>query len=254
MEEGDDLPHGDDGEDLNAVVLAQLIQGGALPGAPLHPVHRDEQGFDVHVGHMLEQLDGLAHGGAGGDYVLHDGHVVPVLGLVAHHGTALAVVLGLLAVEAVGQIPVIIAVQGGGGGHRQGDALVGRSEQAGNAVWHVLLDTGSVVVPQLGRLGTGLVVSGIDKIGGLAAGFGGEVPEGEHAGAHHERDKFFLVGHTKSLIPFIVLPCQARRPDGPDLLGEIVLLYHFFCSGTRTPSCGSPESFFRSACLPVKYW
>ena len=95
VEEGNDLPDGDDGEHLDAVVLAQLVQGGALPGPPLHPVHGDKQGLDVHVSHVLEQLDGLPHGGAGGDYILNDGHVVAVLGLIAHHGAALAVVLGL---------------------------------------------------------------------------------------------------------------------------------------------------------------
>ena len=151
------------------------------------------------------------HGGAGGDHVLHDDHVVPVLGLVAHHGAALAVVLDLLAVEAVGQVTIVVAVQGGGSGDRQGDALVGGPEQTGDPVRQILLDAGGVVVAQLGGLSAGLVVSGIDKIGGLAAGFGGEVPEGEHAGAHHEGNEFFLVGH-------------GSQPRFPKI---VELLYHY---------------------------
>ena len=148
---------------------------------------------------MLKELNGLPHSSAGGDHVLDDGHVVPVLGLVAHHGAALAVVLGLLAVEAVGQVPVIVAVQGGGGGHRQRDALVGGAEEAVHPVGEVLLDAGGVVVAQLGSLGAGLIVAGVDKVGGLAAGLGGKVSEGQHAGAHHKGNKFFPISHRCSL-------------------------------------------------------
>ena len=211
MEEGNDLPDGDDGEHLDAVVLAQLVQGGALPGPPLHPVHGDKQGLDVHVSHVLEQLDGLPHGGAGGDYILNDGHVVAVLGLIAHHGAALAVVLGLLAVEAVGQIPVIVPVQGGRRGHRQRDALIGRAKQAGDAIGHVLLDAGGVVIAQLGGLSPCLIVAGIDEVGCLAARFGGEVPEGQHAGAHHKRNKFFPVCHICNLAVFFVFGRAALK-------------------------------------------
>ncbi len=62
----------------------------------LHPVHADEEVGHLHVSHGLEQLNALPDGGAGGDHVLHDGDDVAILGLVAHHAAAFAVVLGLL--------------------------------------------------------------------------------------------------------------------------------------------------------------
>ena len=104
-------------------------------------------------------------------------------------------VLGLLAVEAVGDVPVIVPVQGGGGGDRQGNPLVGRAEEGGGVLREVLLKAGGVVVPQPGGLGAGLIVAGVDEVRGLPAGFRDEVPEGQHAGAHHKGDEFLLIGH-----------------------------------------------------------
>ena len=110
MQAVDYFPDGDNRIDLDAIVLPQLIQSGTVPGTPLHPVHGDEQGADVHVRHMLEQFDGLPNSGASGDDILHDGDVVTRLRLIAHHNASFAVVLGLFAIEAVGQVPPIIAV------------------------------------------------------------------------------------------------------------------------------------------------
>ena len=56
-------------------------------------------------------------------------------------------VLGLLAVEAVGQVPAVVPEEGGGGGYCQRDALIGWAEQAVDAVGHILLDAGGVAVP-----------------------------------------------------------------------------------------------------------
>ena len=190
-----DIPDGDDGIDLDAVVLPQLVQGGAVPGAPLHAVHADEQRGEGHVRHGFEQLDGLPHGGARRHHVLDDGDPAAVLGLIAHHGPALSVILGLLAVEAVGQVPPELPVQGRRRRHRQGNPFVGGAEQGVDALRHMLLDAGGVIVPQPRGLRPGLVVPRVDEIGGFPPRLGGEVPEGEHAGAHHEVDKFLPVGH-----------------------------------------------------------
>ena len=222
MKEGDDLTDGHNGVDGDAVVGPQLIQGGAVSSPPLHPVHRDNEGLHVHLGHLFEELNGLPHGGAGGDYVLHDDHMVAVLGFVAHHGAALAVVFGLLAVEAVGEVTPVVAVEGGGGRDGQRDALVGRTKEAGDAVGQILLDAGGVIVPQLGGLSAGLVVAGVDKVGGLPAGLGGKVAEGEHAGAHHKGDEFLLIGHGHVMAPF---PMFCAPGGSPGRSGHCILLY-----------------------------
>ena len=116
-------------------------------------------------------------------------------------------VLGLLAVEAVGQVPVVVPEERGRSRHSQRYPLVGRAEETVDPIGQVLLDAGGVVVPQPGRLGPRLVVARVDKVGGLAPRLGGEVPEGEHAGAHHEGDEFLFVRHTKNSFSL----CVRRR-------------------------------------------
>ena len=54
-------------------------------------------------------------------------------------------------------------------------------------------------------LGAGAVVAGVDEVGGLTAGLGGEVAEGQHAGAHHESDKFLLISHDKRPLSFLFM-------------------------------------------------
>ena len=121
-------------------------------------------------------------------------------------------ILGFLAVEAVGEVTLVVAVKGGGGGDSQRDALISGAKETGHAVGEVFLNAGGVVVAQLGGLRAGLVVAGIDEIGGLAARLGGEVTEGEHAGANHKCDKFFLVSHKNFRLSEIVPRCRVIIP------------------------------------------
>lgn len=108
----------------------------------------------------------------------------------------------------------MILVKGGRRGHHQGDALVGGAKQAVDAVGEMLLDAGGVIAAQLAGLGARFIVSGVDEVGGFAAGLGGEVPKGEYAGAHHEGDKFLLIGHSHVLTPF------------PPFFDSVEVLYH----------------------------
>ncbi len=240
MQVGDDLPHGDDGVGVDAVLLLHLLDGGLVAGALFHPVHRDDEGADVHLGGALQHRQALADGGAGGDDVLNDGDPVAVLQLVAHHGAALAVVLGLLAVEAVVHVLPVLLVEGDGAGYRQGDALVGGAEQGVHLVGQVLVQAGGVKLPQFGGLIAGLVVAGVDEVGGFAAALGGEIAEGEHPGAHHELDKFLFVGHLFQHPPVAGAPDSpgAGPPGGADNL-YCAQLYHSPAGRHNPPAEGS---------------
>ena len=82
----------------------------------------------------------------------------------------------------------------------------------------MFVNAGGIVAAQGIGLRAGFIVAGVDEIGGLSTGFGGEIPEGQHAGAHHKYDKFFLIGHAMFLL--IVLSGLAATAGAVALLNQ----------------------------------
>ena len=78
----------------------------------------------------LKNRHAFPDGSPGGDDVLHDDHVLTGLGDVAHEHAALAVILGFLAIEEEGNVQPV-PTQGDGGGHGDGNALVGGAIEDG---------------------------------------------------------------------------------------------------------------------------
>ena len=203
-----DVRHGDDGVDVDAELLLDLHDGG-LAGmlADLAAVDRDEHIRDAHLGSGLQDRNGLAHSGAGGDDVLDDDDAVAVLRLVADQGTAFAVVLGLLAVEEVGLVDVKVAGERPCCGGDQRDALVGRAEHRVEVIPAVVHDALGIELAEGRDLRAGSVVAGVDKVRGEATALGGELAKAQHVGAHHKFDKFFLCwrNHLHNILSCLVL-------------------------------------------------
>lgn len=77
----DHLAHRNNGEHLDTVLFAQLVERGLLTGAFFHTVHGHKQRHDLHIGHAFEKLNALAHRGTRRDHIFHNGDAVAVLGL-----------------------------------------------------------------------------------------------------------------------------------------------------------------------------
>ena len=140
----------------------------------------------------LDDLDGFAHGGAGGDHVVDDHDLALERGADDH--AAFAVVLGFLAVEGPGHVAAEAGeIHGHGGGQR--DALVGGPED------HVELDAAGVAGSQK-RLrvelaeaveqGTGVEEAGVEEVRRETAGLGLELAEAKDVGFQGKFDELFL--------------------------------------------------------------
>ena len=141
---------------------------------------------------MAEDSHALPDGGARGDHVLHDDHFFPGLGHIAHKHAALAVVLDLLAVKEEGHVEAPLA-QGNGGGHGDGDALVGRAIEDGFLIAQLFSIGPGVKLAQSSDFLTGFDHAGIDEIGDLPSGLGGKVAEFQDPGLFQELNKFSFV-------------------------------------------------------------
>ena len=188
-----DVLNGYEGVHLDAEFLTDLHDSG-LAGvlADLAAVDRDEHIGYLDVRAALEHRHGLTDRGACGDNVLDDDDAVAVLRLVADDAAALAVVLRFLAVEEERLVDAVVAGERTGNRGRERNALVCRAEHRVEVVAYRLLDESGIELAQTGVLHTGLIVAGVDKIRGLAAGLGREVAETQNVRAHHKLDKFLL--------------------------------------------------------------
>ena len=188
-----DILHGNERVDLDAELLADLHNGGLVRVlADLTAVYRNEHIGNLHICAALEHRHGLTDSGACGDYVLDDDNAVTVLRLVADDIAALAVVLGLLAVEEERLVDAVIAGQRTGNRGSKRDALVRRTEHCVELIADGLLDQSCVKLTQTGVLQAGLVVAGVDEIRGLSTGFGCKIAEAQYVGTHHKFDKFLF--------------------------------------------------------------
>ena len=107
-------------------------------------------------------------------------------------------VLDFLPVEEEGHIQPLLG-QGDGGGHGNGDSLVGRTIQNSGLLAQLGGVGLGVELAQLGDLIAGLDVAGVDEVGNLPAGFGGEITEFQHACALEELNKLsFVAFHVES--------------------------------------------------------
>ncbi len=115
----------DDGNHAQTL-LFQFLDCGHLTLAFLLPIERDGDRDDL--GAMgLDQRDGFANGGTGGNDVVDDHHATANFG--ANDTAALAVIFGFLAIECIGEVALMKLEQCAGGDRRQWNALVGGTEQ-----------------------------------------------------------------------------------------------------------------------------
>ena len=85
-----DVGNGDDGMNVDAKLLLDLHDSGlACVLSNLAAVDRDEHIRDGHFGCALQNRNGFADSGAGGDNILDDDDAVAVLWLVADQAAAL---------------------------------------------------------------------------------------------------------------------------------------------------------------------
>ena len=106
--------------------------------------------------------------------------------------TALAMVLGLLPVEGIGDVTPVLIRQGDRRRRRQGDALVGGAvEEVAGQVGG--LERGGVEASQPGQGGPGIEEAGVEKVGTVTPGLEGEVAETEDPLVEGETKEFALV-------------------------------------------------------------
>ena len=185
-----DILDGDDGMDIDAELLFNLHDGGLFAvGTNLTAVDRDEHIGDLGIGTGLDLGDDLPDSGTGGDDIFHQDDAVAVHRLIADHIAAFPVVLDLLAVEEVRLVQAILSGQGGGSSADQRNPLVGGAEHGVKILAKGIVDQLGVELAEGGKLFTGTVVAGVDKIGGVAAAFGDKAAEAQNIRAHHEFDK-----------------------------------------------------------------
>ena len=145
----DYVSDGDNRMHLYAELGAYLLYGGSSRLAALHAVDRDDHVLDLHVGGCLELRESLADCRSGGDDVLDDDDAVAVRELRADHVSALAVILDLLAVEAIRLVYAVLGVERAGGDSRERDALVSRSEEDVEILADIVLQALGVVFAEL---------------------------------------------------------------------------------------------------------
>ena len=130
-------------------------------------------------------------------------------------------ILGLLAVEAPGNILIVHFRQLHGGGRGDGDPLVGRSEQ------HVIGDAGihqggGIEAAQLGQITAGVEQTGIEEIGALATRFQGEFAKLQYLLAQGKLDKLALVGfHAWSSWSFIFYGVHPKNAASAALVHQL---------------------------------
>src|SRR3979409_1872762 len=90
-----------DGDDGNSVALLDFPDRGQISLTPLHPVERNDHPRNDRAV-PFDDVERLAYRGARGQYIIHDQHAARKP--CAHELAALAVVLGLLAVEGKGHV------------------------------------------------------------------------------------------------------------------------------------------------------
>src|SRR5262245_39804298 len=119
LEKGHQIIERRDADHRNIIACPYLLDGGQGAAAALHAVERDRHaaGYSVRA---PNQVDRLAHGGAGRYDVVHDQHLSGKRR--PDHGAALAVVLDLLAVEAVANAAALVGKRDGDRRHQR-DAL-----------------------------------------------------------------------------------------------------------------------------------
>ena len=132
----------------------------------------------------------LADGGAGGDDIVHDQHAA--LERRTDEGSALAVILDFLAVEAPGRIAAMLFGQGDGDRCHQRDALVGGAEQQVEFQSGVG-DRGGVAASQAGQRRAAVEQAGVEEVGADPPGFQGELAEAQHAPMDGEIEKIPLI-------------------------------------------------------------
>src|SRR5262249_36777265 len=127
--------------------------------------------------------------GAGRGHVLDDDHALAIARRVTDEASTLAVVLGLLAVEAVGDVAAVLGGEGDRGGDDQRDALVGRTEEDVEAVAETRADGGGVEAAEALHLAAAAEAREVEEVGRAPAALRLEVAEGEHAGREQELDE-----------------------------------------------------------------
>ena len=101
-------------------------------------------------------------------------------------------ILGFLAVEEEGNVQPVPA-QGDGGGHGDGNALVGGAVEDGLALPQLFPVGAGVEFAQSRNFLTGFDLPGVDEIGDFPAGFGGEIAEFQHTGLLQKLNEFSFV-------------------------------------------------------------
>ena len=103
-------------------------------------------------------------------------------------------ILDFLAVKAVVHVNAVLVVERCARGNGKRDSLVSRTEK-GLRLQTVLHNALSVELAELCELRTGLVVAGVDEVGGKSAALKGELAEFQHAAVYHELDKALFICH-----------------------------------------------------------
>ena len=102
-----DFLHGNDRSCLDAVILADLIQGALLPGPSLAAVHGDHQSQDLRACALADDRKRLADRGSRRSDIFYDNHPVSVIDRASQQDPLVAVVLDLFTVRAVADIPAV---------------------------------------------------------------------------------------------------------------------------------------------------
>ena len=101
-------------------------------------------------------------------------------------------ILSFLAIEEEGNVQPV-PTQGNGGGHGDGNALVGGAIEDGLPLPQLFPVGAGVEFAQSRNFLTGFDLSGVDEIGDFPAGFGGEIAEFQHTGHLQKLNEFSFV-------------------------------------------------------------
>ena len=192
---------GNDTGNLDSHLLLYLLYGGKFTLPAFLPVQRNDHPGRRGTGSM-DQFDGFPDGGSGGNDIVHDQYLP--LQRCAHHAAPLAMVLGLLAIEAPGQITVMLIRQGDAGSSNEGNPLVGGTEQDVDVPTGIF-DRLGVEAAKPCQLAAGVEQAGVEEIGAHASGFQGERSESQNTDLDGKIKEFMLVVfHNKGLYMRII--------------------------------------------------
>ena len=173
----DDLFHGDDGAGFETVFLGDFIECTFFTLTSFHAVDADDKSENVDIALSLKDRKSFADGGPCGSHVFNDDNFVVVTDGTAEKNTFVAVVFDLFAVGAVADISIVFFRDCDGGGNRERNTFVGRSEKHIKIQSERLFDGLCIVFTEFAQLGAGAVESGIDEERSFASAFGDKITE-----------------------------------------------------------------------------